>query len=151
MHKRHRQCYHVVWPSLKCLPTPCCGVSTDKGCNQPFSSDPKVKLERHYSSLYQESLSQGISTIWSLLQLYTKSELQLRAREGREYKHKSQSQQHNTKERITRPQHIVCQEQHNNDARISLESHDCVVAECQSVERLLECLCTEGGHHRVFL
>jgi hypothetical protein len=34
-----------------------------------------------------------------------------------------------------------------NIARISLESLNCVVAECQSVERILECLCIEGGFH----
>jgi hypothetical protein len=26
----------------------------DKGCTQPLSSDPKIKLEYHISSLYQE-------------------------------------------------------------------------------------------------
>jgi hypothetical protein len=42
-------------------------------------------------------------------------------------------------------QHTICQEQHKNGARILLESHNCVVAECRSVERLLEIFCTEGG------
>jgi hypothetical protein len=52
-----------------------------------------------------ESLSQGISTNWSLLQPYTRSELQLRIGEGREYTHKSQNQQHNTSTRyISRAQ-----------------------------------------------
>jgi hypothetical protein len=35
MHEKHMQFYHVVRPSLKCLPTPRCGVPTDKGCNKP--------------------------------------------------------------------------------------------------------------------
>jgi vacuolar-type H+-ATPase subunit E/Vma4 len=60
----------------------------------------------------------------------------------------SQNQQHKTNEKITRAQHIECQEQHMNDARILLESKKHVVAECRSVERLLVCLCAEDVRHR---
>jgi hypothetical protein len=34
------------------LPTPCFVVIMDEGCPQPLSSDPKIKLEYHSSSLY---------------------------------------------------------------------------------------------------
>jgi hypothetical protein len=39
--------FPVVQPTIKYLSTPFCGVSTDKGRTQPFSSDPKIKLECH--------------------------------------------------------------------------------------------------------
>jgi hypothetical protein len=35
-----------------CLPTPCRGIPMDKGFTQHISSDPKIKLEYHSSSLY---------------------------------------------------------------------------------------------------
>jgi hypothetical protein len=42
----------VVESSVICLPTPRCGIPMDKGCTQPLSSDPNIKLEYHSSSLY---------------------------------------------------------------------------------------------------
>jgi hypothetical protein len=61
-------------------------------------------------------------------------------RERREYAHKSQMQPHNTRTKITRAQsHILTRTPHNY-ARISLESLECVVAECWNELVLLLCL-----------
>jgi hypothetical protein len=52
--KRHGDIYPVVRSSVICLPTPHCGIPMDEGCTQCLSSDPKIKLEYHSSSLSQE-------------------------------------------------------------------------------------------------
>jgi hypothetical protein len=55
----------------------------DKGCNQPFSIDLKIKLECHGSCLYHMySHMQRISTTCSLLRPYKRSQLQLIVRMG---------------------------------------------------------------------
>jgi hypothetical protein len=63
-HKTHAL-FLVVRSSLKCLPTPHCGVPNDKGCTQPFSSDPMINLRPQFfvilsprKDLYDQSLLQ---------------------------------------------------------------------------------------------
>jgi hypothetical protein len=84
------QFYPVVRSSVICLPTPCCCVPMDEGCTQPFSSDPKIKLEYHVSSLcFTISRLWGISMSWSLSRLIQVVTIKTRVREGIEYAHKS--------------------------------------------------------------
>jgi hypothetical protein len=105
--------FSVVRSSLKCLSTPCCGVPVDKGCTQPLSSDPKIKLECHSSSFYQDcSRSQGISISCSRLQAYIRLESQIRVREGESTSTRDQNQQLNIKERNTSAHYTKCEEQH---------------------------------------
>jgi hypothetical protein len=66
------------------LAHPCCGVSMDKGCTQPLSSDPKIKLECHGLPYQFGSLSQGMSINWSLLHLYMNRSYNLEHKKGTE-------------------------------------------------------------------
>jgi hypothetical protein len=66
--------FPVVRSSLKCLPTPCCGVLMHKGCTQTLSSDPKIKLECNpYIKIIpvrKEYLQVGVSCILTKDQSY---------------------------------------------------------------------------------
>lgn len=49
----------MVRSSLKCLPTPHCGVPTDKGHSQPLSSDPIIYLSATVFLISRSISSQG--------------------------------------------------------------------------------------------
>jgi hypothetical protein len=72
--------FPVVRSSLKCLHTPYYGVQIDKGCTEPLSSDPKIELEYHGLPYHLYSCLHVISTSWSLLQPYKRSESQIKVR-----------------------------------------------------------------------
>jgi hypothetical protein len=95
-----------------------------------------------------ESLSQGISTIWSLLHSYTKLKLQLIAQERDKVHIQEQKQQHNAWEKITSAQSHTDTGTAQKQRLDFTKSLECVAAECQGYLLLLECLGVEGGRHR---
>jgi hypothetical protein len=96
---RRQAIYLVVQPSLKCLPTSMFGVLMDKGCTQPLSSDPKIKLRCHRLPYIKINLLTRISTNWSLLHRTNEWGylLQISTKiERRETQHKSLRTPHNS-------------------------------------------------------
>jgi hypothetical protein len=82
MKKNHKQIstqdmviFLVVRSSLKCLPTPCCSIPTNKGCTQPLSSDPNIKIECMIFLINMNPFTRNLHKLDSLTVIH-KSELQ---------------------------------------------------------------------------
>jgi hypothetical protein len=138
----------MVQPSLKYFSTSTlwCPLWTRVAFN-PSQVIQRSNLSATIFLISIESLSQGISTNCSLLQPYIRSELQLSTSDGREYTHKSQNQQHNTRTRSQEHKTQRVTRTTQTCARTSLESLERVVAKCRSVEQPLVCLCDEEVRH----
>jgi hypothetical protein len=97
------------------------------------------------------SFSQGISTIWSLLQPYTNQSYKLEHKRERESTHTRAKCSNTFLERRSQEHKHKCYKKQLKTVRISIKSLDSVVAECWSYVLLLECLGAKGGHHGVLL
>jgi hypothetical protein len=135
MRQEKRWFYHVVRSSKICLPTPWCGVPMDKGCTQPLSSDPKIKLEFHGSSLHHIFLFVRNLHNWSLSHPYKWSKSQLRVWEGdREHTQEHNATTHartqNTKTRAQ--EHKITETTQNSCSDLTkiTSKHGRIVSEC---------------------
>jgi hypothetical protein len=95
--RRSTQRGTVVYPVVRHLPTPRCGVPTDEGCTQPLSSGPKTHLNTTvfcFVSLYpvcEEFPQLGASRPYNLM--FTKKH---GSKVGMTNAHKTQNQSTNT-------------------------------------------------------
>jgi hypothetical protein len=135
MHKRHNVYSTLWWPP------------SVKGCAQPLSSDPKIKLEYHVvlpyiKSLYEESPQVGVSHA-----LHEWSQSKHKSKEGVETHTRVQEQQHHAhkqkREHRNQNDRVFSQE----NTQFSLERVESVVALNRSFGVLLVCL----GNNSMFL
>jgi hypothetical protein len=92
------------------LPTPCCGVPTDEGCNQPLSSGPKTHLNTTvFCFLDYIPFARNLHNLEPLA-LTIDVHKEARSKEGMSNTHKTQNQS------ITRTQ--VATRAHNTTRRV---------------------------------
>jgi hypothetical protein len=114
-----------------------------KGCTQPLSSDPKIKLECYgYLPYITNPVCEESPQVWSLSRLTQMITIKLRVREGEEHGHKSTTQQHMHKKQRQKRHNNITQEKLKSGVLISLKSLEGVVAECRNCSMLLRCLGT---------
>jgi ABC-type nickel/cobalt efflux system permease component RcnA len=84
----------VVRSSVKCLPTPRCGIPMNEGCTQPLSSDPMINLSTMVLFLISSfSVVRNLHNLESLTPYTIDLKQTIRVRESRDT-HKTKSQQH---------------------------------------------------------
>jgi hypothetical protein len=114
----------------------CCGIPMDEGCTQPLSSDPKIKLDYHGSSLYQFSVCEESPKIWSLLQPYKVITIKTWSKEGE----RIHTQKHNAVTHTRSKDKSASRRSHKNNSKLALKSLEGMVTDCRSVGVLLRCL-----------
>jgi hypothetical protein len=152
MHKWHRRFLYRGLAKSQCLPISMlwCTLWTMVA----FNPTQVIQRSNLSDTVFLISIvfpSQGISTNWSLLQPYTRSELQLTTREG-ERVHTQETKpttQHGSKITRAQTQRVTRTAQKQRSYLTKIAGMRCGrMSEC--IE-LLVCLCYEEVHHGVYL